>query len=333
MTHPLGRHAGAAIAQRPATGGLWWAVLLLVSAASLISTTNPVHIFSSAAMAALAAHLLGDIRRQAFRVAAALGVIAFIWRLATALLAGGGGQGLILLSLPSWRPAPGVVFGGPISLQALAVGLTDGVRTFAMFALVGVACMAVSGAAWGRTTRHLFGRGAEALLPSAHIGDSIAAAWRSSRVQAAQGWRVGALSRWESAFRSAAGTADPGQDREPTWVAPLRPGCILLVAAVPVILAAGWLPGTIVASLSPLGIAACAAVPWLLLAAPRERLTPVAACALLSLFAFVARAWLIGHDELAWQPSAGWPGIPFSSVIATLLLPIAALLAEGGDDA
>lgn len=331
MTDSMGRHSAAAKTRRPAAGGLWWAVLILTTAASLLSTTNPVCILAAAVMTTLAASLLGGTRRQAFRVATALGVIALLWRLAAAILVGGGSQGLVLFTLPSWRPAPGVAFGGPVTGQALVVGLTDGVRAYAVFALVGVALLAVSGAAWGRTARHLLGRGADGVLPWVHLGDAISSAWRSSRIQIAQGWRAGSLSRWEQAFRSSAGSTDPGQSPEPAWVGPLRPVCILLVAAVPIVLAASLLPGSLVTSLSPLGIAACASVPGLILAAARERLTPVAACAVLSLVAFVARAWLPGHDNLAWQPGSGWPGIPFVALVATLLLPVAALLSEGAD--
>ncbi|QXT63609.1 hypothetical protein [Tessaracoccus palaemonis] len=321
------RHASAAPRVRRPAGGLAWGALLLSSAAMLLTTTNPVPVLAAAVMIGLAGALTGGPRRPAFRVALAIGSLALVWRLLAGIAVTGSGTGTLLLDLPSWQPAPGVRFGGPVTVGSLAAALTAGVRAWALVALIGLGWLVLPGRAWLHTSRAVFGRLAELLTPWCLLGDSLSWSWLAADVHRAQGWRVPTLTRAGGAF-AAAGEADPpSAEPEGRAATVARPFALLLIPAAVVAIATGAASSWTTA-LSPLGVLAVASLPLILIGAARERPTAVTACAAVALAAFCARSWLPGAAALDWQPSDGWPGIPYLAVAATLLLPVAALLTD-----
>lgn len=321
------------LARSPATSG--WALLLLVLAAVATTTTNPMLLGALAIAVVASGLLLGGPRRPVHRQAVAVGVLLGLVWLAMTLVLSGTRSGMVLLQRPAWDPATGVALGGPLTLDALLTGLFSGIRVLALFGLVGLAWQAVPGTSWLRFSRRMLGAGADLVAPWCMLGDAVAAGWRRTSIQAAQGWRVPTSVRLAEALRLADASAASATPRGPGTLPVRLARAVLLAAlvALPLVTLTGVLATPPLGRLSTLDLALLLALPLLLLGGGlREALRPLTLVATVACLAWLARTWLPGEADLAWSPTLGWPGIPWVGLACVLVLPLITVLLPGGDD-
>lgn len=326
------RRAEAAPPAQLTSAAAGWAALLVTQAALAATTNNPLVVACQAAAVVAAGSLLGGPRRAAHRQLIGLGLLAWLWWVALTLLLPGPHGGTVLLDRPSWGPAPGVTFGGPLTSHGIAVAMTSGARAFVGLGLLGVALHAVPGEQWIRLARACLGRCSGIVEPWCRLGDALTAAWTRAGNSLAQGWRAPLLTRWGDAFRLAAAAPplpDDGGRGGSVAMRVLRVGAGALLVALPVLTLAGVLPGAVTARLSPFALAL--GVVFIVLVAANRSARPVALIGLAALAAWLAGPWLPAA-ALTWSPSDGWPPVALTWVVVALLLPVAAAL-EGGDRA
>ena len=143
-----------------------------------------------AAAVTLSGPVIGGPRRVAHTRSVAIGALALLWWLFTALLLPGPQGGYVLLTLPSWQAGPGVAFGGPLTLDELTGALTAGLRAYVVCVLFGIAWQTVPGHDWWRLARRVLGPFAGLVAPWCFLGDAAAAALPRRQAEAAQGWRT-----------------------------------------------------------------------------------------------------------------------------------------------
>lgn len=304
-----------------------WAALLAGLGSLLLATNNPVVVAAAALGVAVTGQLVGGPRRHVHREFLSIATLVALFRICLALVLSGEQGGLVLLDRPSWQPAPGVSFGGPLTTDALIVGLTAGARVFAFIGLIGVGYQAVAASRWTALARSFLGRGATIVAPWCHLGESLEAAWLRAGIQRGQGSRSTPAERWAGAIR---GAALVDRDEGPAPFAVLRGATLTCLLTLPVVMLTDALPGWLTSGLSAFDLAVLACLPLLVAAqakAPGQWSTALIGFALLAVVS--ARAWVPGTG-LTWSPADGWGEVPYVWVVATLVLPVAAVLEPRG---